>query len=133
MTHVHVEHPVFRVGPHHGKVAVGDDILDADRKVGRIERHENVDILVEAGTGLPEVPLIGRRRISIGKIPGHRMRAIIDQSFRRQGRPIVGVENGAAQETGRTTANSSFRHCSAETWKPSHPPPCSMYFSNADR
>src|SRR5271167_3488850 len=69
MTHIYVNQSVFRVRPHYGKVAAGNDVLDADGIVGRIERHEDMNILVEARARLPEIPFVRRCRVSRGKPP----------------------------------------------------------------
>ena len=58
MTHIHVDHSVLGVRPHNGKVAAGNDVLDANWVVGRIERDEDMDIPIQARAGLPEIPFV---------------------------------------------------------------------------
>ena len=98
VAHVDVKHPVFSIRPHDGKVAFGDDVFYADRIVGRVECQKNVDVFVEARAGLPEIPLVCRGVVSCGQALGHEMVAIIDEEFRRQDGPIVGVKHSAAEK-----------------------------------
>src|SRR5258708_15182837 len=87
MAHIHVDHSVFRVRPYHGKVAAGNDVLDADGVVRWIERDKDTDILVGSRAGLPEIPFVRRCRVTRGKRLGYGMRAVATGELSRQRRP----------------------------------------------
>ena len=66
VTHVHVDHAIALVGPHHRVVAAVPDLVRlrarAERKARRIDRQQDLDVGVLAQVLLPPIPLARSRR-----------------------------------------------------------------------
>src|ERR1700722_9505842 len=98
MPHVDVQHVVARVGPNDRAIAARNRVLQPDRIVLRIKRNQDFDVLVQASTRLPDVPLIRGSTKCRGEPLRNRMSPVINGQLRRQRRPIIPKEHGAAEK-----------------------------------
>src|SRR5437762_5700581 len=98
MAHVHVDHPVARIRPDHGKIPAEDGVFESYRIVLWIEREQYFYLLIQAWAGLPDVPLVCRRGERFGEVTCHRVGAVVYDELRRKWRPIVSVEYAATKK-----------------------------------
>src|ERR1700722_14703981 len=74
VAHVHVEHLVLGIGPHHWNIPVRQQALDPEWVVCGIKRQQYMDVAIRPRTGLPAIPLIGWRDKGFRKISRDRTR-----------------------------------------------------------
>jgi hypothetical protein len=98
MSHVQVDHAVFRVGPDDGDISRGERVLETEGIVGRVQGDQNLHVLIEARTGLPDVPLVRGGGEAGGQMPGDRTCRVVYVEDGWKGWPVVAVEDASAEE-----------------------------------
>src|ERR1700730_16642874 len=106
--HVHVDHSIACVGPHHGQVSDGYRVFKPNRIILGVQREQHSDLLVETRTGFPDVPLVCRGHKHGRQSTRHRVRAVVYRQRRGKRRPVIPVENRPAQEIHEPRPPSAF-------------------------
>src|SRR5258708_1929694 len=98
MSHIHIKHFVFCVGPNYRQISTREDILKSNGIIGRIQGDQDSNAFIQARARFPDIPLIVRRLETAWKVYCYRMGRIIDGELRRQWRPAVDVKYAATEE-----------------------------------
>src|ERR1700685_2927451 len=58
VAHVGIDHPVFCIDPRHGNISSAQRVLESQRIIRGSKCHQDLDVWVLAGAGLPAIPLV---------------------------------------------------------------------------